>query len=132
MTSSTGDQAGKLSLVEPVFSSVARLVSRSMMNKPLDSPLAERYTSRLPSGDQLGKPLFAEPSVSTFRPLPSLPTTAMSAIAGPWIIWKKRPNPNAILSPFGDHTAATALLWESSNRSERFDPSQFIKRILLW
>src|SRR5260370_38488440 len=131
MRSPLGDQAGKLSRGEPVFSSCALPVSISRINRPLVLPPGERYTMRPPLGDQLGKPWFPLPLVSNFKPLPSLPITAISAIAGPLTVWKNCPNPNAILSPIGDQTGASALFSASSKRTVSFDPSGFMTRMLL-
>src|SRR5205807_7019587 len=71
MRSPRGDHAGKLSYWPPVFSDVISPFSIDRIISPRPCFPSERYTMRLPSGDQLGKPLFVSPPVIVRKPEPS-------------------------------------------------------------
>src|ERR1700720_3504472 len=79
----------------------------------MTSCLPRLYTSRLPSGDQLGNPLFTPSSAISRYPEPSGFIKAICADGNP-AARKYLPTQKAIISPAGDQTASKALdpsLW---------------------
>src|ERR1017187_6132398 len=71
--------------------------------------LPRLYTRRLPSGDQLGKPLFTPSSAISRYPEPSGLIKAICADGNP-AARKSLPTQKAIMSPAGDQTASNALI----------------------
>src|SRR5262252_3306870 len=104
MTSPLGDQAGKLS--DPEVSWVVDPASRLMIRRPYSVSLQNRNTIRLPSGDQLGNPLFPAVLVTSWSSEPS--GRIIITRAGLPRGRKKKPLPKAIQSSFGDHCGDSA------------------------
>src|SRR2546425_1896045 len=80
---------------------------------------------RVPSGDQLGNPLFDPSSAMKRTSLPSAFMIATSAAGWPGKR-KYRPTPKAIKSPAGDHDGENALNPWRANTCRLSDPSGFI------
>src|SRR5215467_8668054 len=118
-----GDQPGKLS--NPEVSCVVDPSSRLMILRPYSDPLQKRYTIRLPSGDQLGNPLFPSPLVSSCSSEPSgrISMTRAGLPRGR----KNNPRPKAIQSSLGDHCGPSAKAPSSPGKMNlAFVPSAFI------
>src|SRR5712664_2533112 len=84
---------------------------------------------RLPSGDQVGKPLFGRPLV---RSLDSCEPSARTIINLAGCVLrapKKPPNPKAIHCPSGDHVGTKAEPSLSENTTFLLEPSAFITEI---
>src|SRR5579862_3155507 len=81
---------------------------------------------RLPSGDQVGNPLFGKPFV---RSLDSWEPSARTIINFAGTVsraLKNPPNPKAIHCPSGDHVGTNAAPFLSENTVFLPDPSAFI------
>src|SRR5258708_36710869 len=77
-----------------------------MIRSPYSDSFQKRYTIRLPSGDQLGNPLFPSVSVSSWSSEPSgrISMTRAGLPRG----GKYNPRPKPIQSSLGDHFDASA------------------------
>src|SRR5215468_674437 len=123
MRSPFGDQPGKLS--NPEVSCVVDPSSRFIIRSPYSDPFQKRYTIRLPSGDQLGNPLFPSLLVSSWSSEPSgrISMTRAGLPRG----GKYNPRPKAIQSSLGDHCGASARVPSSPGKiSLAFVPSASI------
>src|SRR5438067_1627197 len=104
MTSPFGDHCGKLYQCASSVSGVTLLSARDWMT----SWRPRLYTIRLPSGDQLGKPLLTPPSAITRNAEPSGWMSATCEAGSPGAR-KYLPTENAMVLPSGDQTASNAL-----------------------